>query len=108
MGLEGLTTEKFIVYGSGQIRRYGPRPLILLYGGAFDPVHRGHLAMAARAWAATGADRLCFLPAGQSPFKPSGHVSAAHRLAMLRQAVAALPGAEIDDQELHRRGRSYR
>ena len=63
--------------------------------------------MAARAWAATGADRLCFLPAGQSPFKPSGHVSAAHRLAMLQEAVAALPGAEIDDQELHRRGRSY-
>jgi nicotinate-nucleotide adenylyltransferase len=85
----------------------GPRPLVLLYGGAFDPVHRGHLAMAAGAWAATGADRLCFLPAGQSPFKASGHASAAHRLAMLQRAVAVLPGAEIDDQELRRPGRSY-
>ncbi len=85
----------------------GPRPLLLLYGGAFDPVHRGHLAMAAGAWAATGADRLYFLPAGQSPFKASGHASAAHRLAMLQQALAAVPGAEIDDQELHRAGRSY-
>lgn len=85
----------------------GPRPLMLLYGGAFDPIHRGHLAMAVGAWAATGADRLCFLPAGQSPFKASGHASAEHRLAMLQRAVAALPGAEVDDQELRRPGRSF-
>ena len=85
----------------------GLRSLVPLYGGAFDPVHRGHLAMAAGAWTATGADRLCFLPAGQSPFKAPGHGSAVHRLAMLQRAVAALPGAEIDDQELRRAGRSY-
>ena len=44
---------------------------------------------------------------GPVSFQALGTCPAAHRLAMLQQAVAALPGAKLDDQELHRRGRSY-
>ena len=84
-----------------------PRALVLLYGGTFDPVHNGHLAMAEAAWRATGADRLIFLPAGQSPFKAPDAAAGAHRLAMLEAALAMLPGAEIDPRELQRPGPSY-
>lgn len=84
-----------------------PRALVLLYGGTFDPVHNGHLAMAEAAWRATGSDRLIFLPAGQSPFKAPDATAGVHRLAMLEAALASLPEAEIDPRELHRPGPSY-
>ena len=40
-----------------------------LFGGSFDPVHAGHLAMALAAERELATDRIVFLPAAQSPFK---------------------------------------
>jgi len=79
-----------------------------LFGGSFDPVHLGHLLMAQAAFEELGLERLFFIPAAQSPFKPDRQPApAAFRLRMLRLALAGKPRYEIDEQELRRGGISY-
>ena len=41
-----------------------------LFGGSFDPVHLGHLLVAQAAAEELALERLFFIPAAQSPFKP--------------------------------------
>ncbi len=79
-----------------------------LFGGTFDPVHLGHLLVAQAACEEFGLDRLSFIPAAQSPFKPGSEpASAKARLQMLRLALAGQPRYEVDSQELTRGGVSY-
>ena len=82
-----------------------PQPhRIALFGGSFDPVHAGHLAIADAAVQESALDRVIFLPAAQSPHKidrPSA-ASAADRLAMLRLATADRGWADVSDWELGR------
>jgi nicotinate-nucleotide adenylyltransferase len=79
-----------------------------LFGGSFDPVHLGHLLIAQAVREELGLDRLFFIPAAQSPFKPDGKsASGSDRLRLLRLALAGKPWCEIDEQELHRGGVSY-
>ncbi|MBQ5664375.1 MAG: adenylyltransferase/cytidyltransferase family protein, partial [Akkermansia sp.] len=40
-----------------------------LFGGSFDPVHAGHLAIAEAAQQQCGLNEVVFLPAACSPFK---------------------------------------
>jgi nicotinate-nucleotide adenylyltransferase len=79
-----------------------------LFGGSFDPVHLGHLLVARAAREEDGLDRLFFIPAAQSPFKPDARPApAAERLRCLRLALAGETTAEIDDQEIRRGGPSF-
>ena len=79
-----------------------------LYGGSFDPVHLGHLLVAQAAREELGLDRVCFIPAAQSPFKPDAQPApAAARLQMLRLALAGRTFCDVDDQEIVRGGVSY-
>ena len=79
-----------------------------LFGGSFDPVHLGHLLVAQAACEEAGLDRLFFIPAAQSPFKPdTTPAPAAERLRLLRLALAGRSHYEIDEQELRRGGISY-
>ncbi len=79
-----------------------------LFGGSFDPVHLGHLLVAQAAREELALDRLCFIPAAQSPFKPEQRPSApAQRLQLLRLALAGMDWSAIDDQEIKRGGISY-
>jgi nicotinate-nucleotide adenylyltransferase len=79
-----------------------------LYGGSFDPVHLGHLLVAQAAFEEAGLERLFFIPAAQSPFKPDAEPTpAAERLRLLRLALAGKNHCEIDDQEIRRGGISY-
>lgn len=85
-----------------------PRRLCL-FGGSFDPVHLGHTAIAAAAHTQCGLEKVVFIPAWQSPHKTGRNRPAApaHRLAMLRLALATLPWAEVDTWEIGREGPSY-
>jgi nicotinate-nucleotide adenylyltransferase len=79
-----------------------------LFGGSFDPVHCGHLLVALAACEELGLDRLYFIPAAQSPFKPQSQPAPANeRVRLLRLALAGQTHYEIDEQELHRGGVSY-
>jgi len=79
-----------------------------LFGGSFDPVHLGHLLVAQAAIEELGLDRLFFIPAAQSPFKPAIQPApASARLPLLRLALAGRTNCEIYDQEIRRGGVSY-
>jgi len=79
-----------------------------LFGGAFDPVHNGHLAVAALARETLALPRVLFAPAGLPPHKQTTvHAPAVHRLAMLELALDGVVGCEIYRGELERPGPSY-
>ena len=79
-----------------------------IFGGSFDPVHLGHLLVAQAAVEELGLDRLFFIPAAQSPFKPENQPAPMPaRLQLLRLALAGRTNCEIDDQEIRRGGVSY-
>lgn len=62
---------------------------IALFGGTFDPVHRGHLAVARRAVRRYRLDRVLFAPADLPPHKLKRPLTPFfHRLAMLALAVS--------------------
>ena len=85
-----------------------PMHRIGLFGGSFDPVHLGHLLVAQAAREELALDRLYFIPAAQSPFKPDRRpIGAAERVRLLRLALAGQTWCEIDEQELRRGGVSY-
>jgi len=79
-----------------------------LFGGSFDPIHDGHLHAAREAQRAFRLDRVVFMPAYRSPFKPGlKPASPEHRLAMVRLATAGTPGWSVSTLELERGGASY-
>lgn len=81
---------------------------IALYGGAFDPVHRAHLAAAQAVRRQISLDKVVFIPTAQSPLKPHGPVASdADRLKMLEIALRGEIGFEVDDLEIRRGGLSY-
>jgi len=84
------------------------RRRIAFFGGSFDPVHSGHLAVARAAMRELGLHRLCFVPARRNPHKSTGPLaSGPHRLEMLRLAVEEESRFAIWDAELDREGPSY-
>jgi nicotinate-nucleotide adenylyltransferase len=79
-----------------------------LLGATFDPVHRGHLAIAAESRRSLGLAEVLFIPAGQPVFKSSYTVTpAVHRIAMVQLAIAGIPEYKISEIEIKRRGTSY-
>ncbi|WP_346730740.1 nicotinate (nicotinamide) nucleotide adenylyltransferase [Ramlibacter paludis] len=78
-----------------------------MFGGAFDPPHRAHVALAQAAVRQLGLDSLYVLPTGDAWHKARTLTPAEHRLAMARLAFDAVPGALVDDRELKRAGPTY-
>ena len=79
-----------------------------LFGGSFDPVHRGHLLLAECCLHQAKLDRVEFMPAAQQPLKPRGPVASDEdRVAMLRLAIADQPAFGVSLIELERGGVSY-
>jgi nicotinate-nucleotide adenylyltransferase len=78
----------------------------ILYGGTFDPVHEGHLAVADAA--ATAFDtEVALLPSADPPHRAPPGASALDRAAMLDLAIQGQPLLRVDRRELHRTGPSY-
>jgi nicotinate-nucleotide adenylyltransferase len=78
-----------------------------MFGGAFDPPHRAHAALAEAAVRQLGLDRLVVLPTGQAWHKDRPLTPAEHRLAMSQLAFEGVPKAVVDDRELKRAGPTY-
>ena len=61
---------------------------VALFGGTFDPVHRGHLVIAAAAANAFGLERVVFAPTGKQPLKAeAATASFEDRMKMVELAV---------------------
>ena len=79
-----------------------------LYGGCFNPVHNGHLAVARAAMTFLQLDQLIFIPSGQPPMKArAALLPGTHRLAMLQLALAAEQGMSVSAVEISRAGPSF-
>ncbi len=79
-----------------------------LFGGSFDPVHPGHVAIARAAVEQAGLDEVIFLPAAQSPLKAHGpQAEGPLRVEMLEAALAGITWARVSDWELGRPVPSY-
>ena len=78
-----------------------------LIGGAFDPVHVGHIRIALECLQALDLDRVNFIPANVPPHKAGAGVAPRHRLAMLERALKPYPQLAVDAVELRRGGVSY-
>ena len=78
---------------------------IALYGGTFDPVHKGHLEVARAAADALGLDRVLFVPGGRPPHRGrSPEAPYQDRLAMVKLACEADARFEASDLEAERAG----
>jgi len=63
---------------------------VALYGGTFDPVHNGHIAVAEALSKLFALDEVVFIPACVAPHKRGGEITRAlHRYAMLALATLA-------------------
>jgi nicotinate-nucleotide adenylyltransferase len=85
-----------------------PGPRIAVFGGTFDPFHRGHRAIAEAVLKV--ADRLLVVVAGAPPHKQQDGRDPTpfhHRVAMARLGVEGLPRTEVLEVEGRRAGPSY-
>lgn len=79
-----------------------------LFGGTFDPVHNGHLAVARAFLRQFAPDCLIVIPASTPPHKPDQRLASFdHRLAMLKLVLAGEPRITISEIEGERGGPSY-
>lgn len=78
-----------------------------IYGGMFDPVHDGHMAVARHALDLLQLDRLLLVPCHVPNHREPPVGSAAQRLAMLQLAIAGNDRMMIDPIEIHSEEVSY-
>ena len=73
---------------------------VAVFGGSFDPIHNGHLALAGEVLSRGLADEVWFMVTPQNPHKQNCTLSDEHlRLQMVRLAVQDKPGMEACDFE---------
>ncbi|OQA00281.1 MAG: putative nicotinate-nucleotide adenylyltransferase [Planctomycetes bacterium ADurb.Bin401] len=81
---------------------------IILFGGTFDPVHKGHIEVALCARQKIGADKIILIPARRSPHKQNQPVASdIDRITMLQLAVKDYEYFQISNVELNRAEPSY-
>ncbi len=78
-----------------------------VFGGTFDPVHRGHVLVADECAVALDLDLVLMIPSFRPPHRPEPQASASERLAMVRLAVEGHPRLRASDIEVIRAGTSY-
>lgn len=81
---------------------------IALYGGTFDPVHAGHIAVARQLTKLLALDEVLFIPAHVAPHKRGRAVTPAfQRYAMLALATQSEPRLRISTIELDEPTKPY-
>lgn len=78
-----------------------------ILGGTFDPVHLGHVALAAAALAQLPLSEVLWMPSGSPGHRTSPVASARDRLAMLKLATGGNPRFRIDAAELESDAPTY-
>lgn len=73
---------------------------IALFGGAFDPVHNGHIEAARFVCRTRHLDKLIFIPSGVPPHRSLPYATGQDRLAMLERAVPRSSRYIVSDYEI--------
>ena len=79
---------------------------IAIYGGSFDPPHKGHKLLAENLASVCGAEKVIIIPTALSPFKNSSSATAEDRLDMCKLFFKE-DLFQISDIEIKRGGKSY-
>ncbi|HJT25363.1 MAG TPA: nicotinate-nucleotide adenylyltransferase [bacterium] len=81
---------------------------VALFGGTFNPIHYGHLAIAEEVRTKHNLDKVIFVPANLPPHKePEDLVDAQRRSVMAYLATVSNPCFEVSTFEVDRGGKSY-
>ncbi|SFV64020.1 Nicotinate-nucleotide adenylyltransferase [hydrothermal vent metagenome] len=83
------------------------KPEVAIFGGSFDPPHRGHQEIVLKAVEHLDIDRLIIVPAYLNPFKSASLASAQKRLKWCHQLFDDIPKVTVDDYEI-KQGKSIR
>ena len=79
-----------------------------VFGGTFDPIHNGHLAVAEEVRQQLSMDQILFMTAGQPYLKKGSTISLAeHRVKMVRLAITDRPYYKVSTLEIERNGATY-
>jgi len=79
-----------------------------IMGGTFNPIHRGHLALAKAAREEFALDQVVFIPSGNPPHKKAAEIiDKEDRYQMVKIAIRGIPGYFASRIELDRPGFSY-
>lgn len=79
---------------------------IAIYGGSFDPPHKGHKLLAENLAKSCGAERVLIIPTAMSPFKNFSGATSFQRYEMCTLAFSDSL-FEVSDIEINRGGKSY-
>lgn len=79
-----------------------------VFGGAFDPIHYGHLRVAEEVYESLALERILFIPTATPPHKMAPKVTPfAHRLQMVQLAIEGVDHFAVSEIEKEIPGRSY-
>lgn len=78
-----------------------------IYGGSFNPIHRGHISVAKYALEKLGLDKLIIIPVGIPSHKENNLVNGKLRMEMCRLAFENMGKIEISDIEINNCGTNY-
>ncbi|MGN1202501.1 MAG: nicotinate (nicotinamide) nucleotide adenylyltransferase [Eubacterium sp.] len=79
-----------------------------IFGGAFNPIHNGHLTLVRSYFESLKLDKVLFVPTAVPPHKTSQHLAPAEdRLNMVSLALKDNAAYELSDIEFKRQGKSY-
>jgi nicotinate-nucleotide adenylyltransferase len=81
---------------------------IAIFGGTFNPIHKGHILLARQAKKSQKLDKIIFVPAYIPPHKKSkGIISADKRFRMIQLALSGKPYLDVSRYEIDRKKKVY-
>lgn len=86
---------------------FGKCRRVAIMGGAFDPLHYGHLVTAQTVYDSFDVDKVVIMPLGEAPHKNMSSATAEERYEMIKAAVADNPAFAVSSMEIERKGKTY-
>lgn len=84
-----------------------PPQSILIFGGTFDPPHKGHLKIALAVQNHFHFDHFMFLPCQTPVLKAAAQATAIQRVEMLKMLIKPYPAFSLNEMEVQRDTPSY-